>query len=92
MYYVPGHGTENTQTYTNYKREEEQRKKSTLVHLFGDGLFPNTTLKEPPVFLTLKPCLIAHMQIKTSLFIVSSTLGPYLVSVLRKNSSFISLI
>lgn len=73
-------------------KEKRGREKSTLLQLSEDGLFPNTTLKEPPVFLTLKPCLIAHVQIKTSLFVVSSTLGPYLVSVLRKNSSFISLI
>lgn len=79
----------HTQT-TKEKRGRE--KKNTLVHLSGGGLFPKTILKEPPVFLTLKSCLIAHMQIKTSLFIISSTLGPYLVSILRKNSSFISLI
>lgn len=65
----------NTQACTNYERETGQGGKHSPSSPW-DGIFPNTILMAPPVFLTLKPCLTAHTQIKTSLFIVSSTLGP----------------
>ena len=73
---------------TNYEKRAE-RTALSLTSLRQH--ISNTTLTALPICLILKSCLTAHTQIKTSLFIVSSTLGPY-GFFSKENPSFISLI